>query len=184
MPGVGGADPVRLEGDKVLLRPVEPEDVTEDYVAWMNDPEVNRFMETRFRTHTPESVADFVSRMQADANIYFFAIILKDDDRHVGNIKLAVSPEHSRGEISLFIGDKGRWGRGLATEAISLIKEFGLEGLGLAKLTAGCYANNPGSAKAFEKSGFERDAVLRAEYVCEGRRVDGIRFACFAEGKG
>lgn len=182
MPGVDDAsNSPRLEGERIFLRPVNMEDVTEEYVAWMRDPEVNRFMETRFRYHSPEGIADFVRGMRADPNISFFAIVLKDEDRHIGNVKLAVRPEHARGEISLFIGDKGQWGRGLATEAVSLIKKYGLETIGLAKLTAGCYANNLGSVRAFENNGFERDALLCAEYVCEGRRVDGIRFACFAK---
>jgi [ribosomal protein S5]-alanine N-acetyltransferase len=181
MPGLDdAANSLRLEGERILLRPVNLEDVTEAYIAWMNDPEVNRFMETRFKSHSREVIADFVRDMRADPNILFFAIVLKGETRHIGNIKLAIRPEHSRGEISLFIGDKEQWGRGLATEAISLVKKYGLKTIGVAKLTAGCYANNLGSVRAFENNGFERDALLRAEYVCEGRRVDGIRFACFA----
>lgn len=182
MPGLTVAmDRVRLEGERVVLRPVTPDDVSEDYVAWMNDPHVNRFMETRFRRHSRDDVLDFVRRMSENENAYFLAITLKDDGRHVGNIKLAVRPEHKVGEISLFIGDKSRWGTGLGSEAIALVRDFGLGTLGLAKLTAGCYANNQGSARAFEKCGFRREALLRSERICDGERVDCIRLACFGK---
>jgi len=33
---------------QVTLRPVTLADVTPAYVAWLNDPEVNRYLETRF----------------------------------------------------------------------------------------------------------------------------------------
>jgi len=180
MSGVGrGHDVARLEGERIVLRPVVSEDVTEDYVSWMHDPEVNRFMETRFRSHSRQEIEDFVSRMRGDGNILFLAMVLKDDGRHVGNIKLAIRPEHKRGEVSLFIGDKSQWGRGLGAEAIALVRDHGLQTLGLEKLTAGCYANNLGSARAFEKCGFKREAVLEKEYVSGGERVDGYRYACF-----
>lgn len=181
MPGVNGLDELRLKGERVVLRPVRPEDVTDQYVAWMSDPEVNRFMETRFKTHGREDIAAFVESQRADANVRFFAITLKEDGRHVGNIKLAVRSGHATGEISLFIGDKAQWGRGLGSEAIALVRDYGLKVLGLAKLTAGCYAPNFGSAKAFEKAGFKREAVLKAEHLCDGKRVDGYRYAFFAQ---
>lgn len=180
MPGIRrNADETRLEGERLVLRPVTGEDVADGYVAWMQDPEVNRFMETRFRKQSRKDVEEFVGRMRGDDNVLFLAMILKEYGRHVGNIKLAVRPEHRRGEISLFIGDKSQWGKGLGAEAIALVRDHGLHTLGLAKITAGCYANNIGSARAFEKCGFVREAVLKAEYVCEGVRVDGYRYAFF-----
>jgi RimJ/RimL family protein N-acetyltransferase len=179
MPGLKPGPEVQLKGERITLRPVAPGDVTDDYVAWMNDPEVNQYMETRFSSHARDDVASFVERMRGNENVYFLAITLNEDGRHVGNIKLALRPQHETGEISLFIGDKSQWGRGLGSEAIALVRDFGLNELGLAKLTAGCYADNAGSARAFEKCGFRREAVLEAEHVSNGRRVDGYRYACF-----
>lgn len=117
--------------------------------------------------------------MNINEDKYFLAITLNEDNRHIGNIKLALKPMHNTGEISLFIGDKSQWGKGIGTEAIALVRDFGLNNLGLAKLTAGCYAGNVGSARAFEKCGFQREAVLKSEYVSGERRLDGYRFAYF-----
>ena len=170
---------LRLTGALITLRPVTLADVTSEYVAWLNDPRVNRYMETRFHCHERIDVEAFVKSMREKGNVYFLAIVLNEDNRHVGNIKLVVRPEHSTGEVSLFIGDKSQWGKGLGAEAIALVRDFGLDELGLAKLTAGCYADNEGSIRAFEKCGFIREAVLESEYVSGGRRVAGYRFACF-----
>jgi RimJ/RimL family protein N-acetyltransferase len=180
MPGVSDSKAPRLAGKRISLRPVMPGDVTDDYVAWMNDPEVNRFMETRFRPQTRQDVAAFVHNMIENEEVYFLAITLNDNGRHVGNIKLALKAGHGTGEISLFIGDKSHWGKGIGTEAIALVRDFGLYELGLVKLNAGCYADNLGSVRAFEKCGFQCEAVLKSEYVSGSRRVDGYRFACFS----
>jgi len=167
-----------LTGTDLLLRPVRLSDVNEDYVRWMNDPEVNRYLETRFRSQEQRDIEEYVRTMREKPGVYFFAMVLKDRRLHIGNIKLEiVSSIHHRGEISLFIGEKEQWGRGLASQAISMVRDFALSELRLHKLTAGCYSNNPGSARAFEKAGFTREAVLKEEYRCEGRWVDRYCYA-------
>ena len=164
---------VSLKSYRLYLRPVELSDVNDNYVRWMNDAEVNRFMETRFRPQTQKDIEAYVTSMIHKPNVHFFAILLKESSRHIGNIKLEVtSPIHRRGELSLFVGEKECWGKGFASEAIRLVRDFGIRELGLHKLTAGCYSNNIGSARAFEKAGFIREAVLKKEYSCEGGWVD------------
>ena len=145
----------------------------------MNDPEINRFMETRFRQQKQSDIEAYVRRMRDDPYIHFFAIVDRSQDRHIGNIKLAVNPVHERGEISLFLGDKSKWGKGFGTEAIDLIKDYAFEVLNLRKLTAGCYAVNKGSARAFLKAGFHQEATMKNHYMCDGRVVDGFEFALF-----
>jgi ribosomal-protein-alanine N-acetyltransferase len=173
----------RLGGENLILRPVDLSDVNDDYVRWMNDGEVNRFMETRFRPQTRKDIEAYVSSMTQKPNVHFFAMILRETSRHIGNIKLEVtSPIHRRGEISLFIGEKEHWGKGFASEAIRLVRDFGIQELGLHKLTAGCYSNNQGSARAFEKSGFTREAILRMEYWCEGEWVDRYCYSFLSTG--
>jgi len=169
---------VVLTGTDLLLRPVRLSDVNEDYVRWMNDPEVNRYLETRFRSQQRRDIEEYVRTMGEKPGVYFFAMVLKDGRLHMGNIKLEITSSiHRRGEISLFIGEKEQWGRGLASQAISMVSDFALSKLKLHKLTAGCYSNNPGSARAFEKAGFTREAVLKEEYQCEGKWVDRYCYA-------
>jgi RimJ/RimL family protein N-acetyltransferase len=50
--------------------------------------------------------------------------------------------------------DESRWGRGLATEAASAVRDFALGTLGLARLTSGHASDNPGSGHVLEKLGF------------------------------
>ena len=176
---------VRLEGPGVFLRPVRIEDVGAAYHGWMNDPEVNRHMETRFRPQTPEAIQEYVKKTTEDPVTLFLAVIDRKDRRHVGNIKLGpVNWNHGRAELSFFLGERDRWGRGLTTEAVRLVTDYGLEVLGLHKITAGCYSANPGSRRVFEKAAFELEAVLKAHYLDGNTWVDRLCFCRFQEDPG
>ena len=167
--------PVAMEGRQILLRDLRPGDVTQAYVDWMNDPEVVRFTESRFAPHTIGSIRDFVQGFSESPTSILFGIFSKEEPLHIGNIKLGpVNWHHGLADLALIVGNKNFWGRGIAAEAISLASRYAFDELRLCKLTAGCYADNKASEKAFKKAGFEVEAVRPLHHVCDGRRVDGI----------
>ena len=154
-----------------------PEHVTDSYVSWLNTPEINRYLESRFVTHTVESTRAFVASVLASPNNLFLGIKSHQLGRHVGNIKLGpIDPHHETGDIGILIGDKAAWGKGIATSAIEAISEIARNRLKLRKLTAGCYEPNQGCAKAFLKAGFALEAVRPKQYWCEGKFVDVLLF--------
>ena len=171
-----------LRGRQVHLRPLGPEDVTERYVAWLNDPRVNRFLETRHSEQTLASVRDFIERVGGRDDEWLFAICLNADDRHVGNIKLGpVKAHHRVADISLFIGDADCWGRGYAAEAIALLSAYALQSLGLDKISAGMYASNEASLRAFLKAGYREEGRRRKHYLLDGKPEDVIELGLCAE---
>lgn len=160
----------RLVGRLVMLRLATLDDCTERYCAWLNDPLVNRYLETRWREQTLDSIREFVTAMLAAPDSYLFAIVQRATGDHVGNIKLGpVNPHHLHADVSYFIGDRRCWGQGLATDAIRVASGFGFSRLGLHRLQAGVYASNVGSARALEKAGYTREARFRDQL----RGVDG-----------
>jgi RimJ/RimL family protein N-acetyltransferase len=147
----------------------------------MNDPEVTRFLESRFASHTPGSLRRFISDAELAADVYLFAIELLDGRRHIGNIKLGpVERHHGRADIGLLIGAKDCWGRGYATEAIETVTGWAFAELGLRKVTAGAYAPNEGSIRAFERAGYHIECVRRDHYVDTHTTVDAVLLARFA----
>lgn len=171
---------LRLAGPRLILRPVTPDDANPQYCAWLNDPEVNRFLETRFCQQTIESVRNYVQEMQQSPLTVFLAIVLQDGSRHIGNIKLGpVLVPHRRAEISFFLGEKQFWGQGYATEAVGLLTDFALHELRLKKVTAGCYHTNKGSQRVFEKLGYVREGVLKSHYLSDDVWVDRLCYARF-----
>jgi len=164
---------VLLQGPRLRLRPVRVVDATECYAGWMNDPQVNCFLESRFEHHSTEDLRRFITVVQADPDVVFLAIELNASHRHIGNIKLGpINRRHRFADIGLVIGEKDCWGQGFATEAIQLLTEHAFGDLDLHKLTASCYANNAGSERAFLKAGFVAEGVRKRHFLCAGVFVD------------
>ena len=153
-----------LDGSRTRLRLVESSDCGPRYLSWLRDPEVNRYLETRWQPQTEASIRSFVAAMQADPWSYLFCIIDRQDGRHVGNVKLGpVSPRHLCADVSYFIGERSCWGRGLASEAIGLAADFGFRSLALNRVQAGVYSSNLGSVKALERNGFRAEGCWRRQ---------------------
>lgn len=168
------------EKTNVSIRPITMQDVTPAYVGWLEDPEVNQYLETRHTTQTLESVAAFVERMIASTDEFLFAICV--DGRHVGNIKVGpIKKIHNVADVSLFVGDRSVWGQGVATKAIFEITRYAFEKLKVRKLAAGCYSPNMGSARAFLRVGYSQEGLRRAHYVMNGTPVDLLEFGLTAD---
>ncbi len=168
---------LRIEGGRIYLRPITVSDVDGPYYRWMNDPEVTRFLEARFSKNTKPAMREFVASALENPGVLFLAIVLKDGDRHIGNVKLGpINRTHNCGDVGIVIGEKDCWGKGYATEALKLLSDYAFRKLRLHKLNAGCYAANLGSTKAFIAAGFEQEGVRKSQYLSDGKYVDALLF--------
>ena len=160
----------KIEGKRIYLREVLVSDANEgsNYHKWMNDPEVMKFLESRFQSWSGEQLSNYVLSMQRNPVIVFLAICLRDVDKHIGNIKLGpINWIHRFADIALVI-DKPYWNKGYGTEAIQLLSDYAFNTLNLHKVVAGCYEENDGAIRAFKKAGFEEEGRLKEQYLFEG----------------
>jgi|SRR5690554_1933777 len=155
-----------IETKSLVLRPLSNEDISQRYVDWLNDPEVNRFLETRHSIQTIDSCATFIKSCNSDPNSHLFGVFLKSTNQHIGNAKLGfINTLYNRGQVSLFIGEKSEWGKGLSTEIVQAITQHGFENLNLHRIEAGCYESNLASLRVFLKSGYTVDGFLRDHVI-------------------
>ena len=169
---------MQIETKKLFLRKLTPSDVSQHYVDWLNDVEINMYLETRHVHQTLDSCITFVEACNQDVSAHLFGMFLKANGQHIGNIKIGfINEVYKRGEISLFIGAKEHWGKGLGTEAVKALSKFSKEFLGLNKIEAGCYEDNFGSLRIFLKSGYVVEGFRPAHVV----RND-IPLGCFLLG--
>lgn len=165
-----------LYGERIYLRRLTEDDATDNYVRWMNDPEINQYLESRFYTHTIESTKAFIRSVTNDNN-YQFGIFAKESNKHIGNIKVGgINHYHRYADIGFLIGEKDYWGKGIATEAIALATDFAFNTLKLHKLWGGLYSPNIGSLRAFQKNGYEQEGVKKSQYLLNGVYYDDILF--------
>ena len=166
-----------LRGERIELRPLTVADVSDAYVGWMNDATTNRFMETRWRSHSRADVEAFVADKQGSDREHLFGIFLNESGRHIGNLKIGpIDPNHGRGDLSYFIGDPDARGQGYASEAVGLGVRIGFEQLGLRKLTAGIYAGNAESGRVLAKNGFAAEGRRPSHFAFEGGRDDMVEY--------
>lgn len=172
----------RVDGERVFLRPLAVADVSDAYVAWMNDPETGRFLETRWRRHDRADVEAFVAEKAASPVEHLYGVFLRQGGGHIGNLKIGpVDPHHAVAPLSYFLGEPSARGRGLATEAVRLGVELAFRSHGVAKLVAGAYDQNLASLRVLEKAGFRREGLRRGYFAFEGGRADLVEFGLLAE---
>lgn len=171
----------RIIGKRIYLRKISETDVNEKYLGWLNDSEINKYLETRWGKQTFQSILEFVKSKFNSDNEPLFAICTLEGN-HIGNIKLGpINPNHKSADVSLFIGEKEFWGKGYATEAITLITDYGFKTLNLNKLKAGAYAENLGSVNAFKKCGYLQEGLLRKQVISGEKLTDIILMGITAE---
>ena len=173
-----------LYGKNVSLRAIKLEDCTDNYIEWLNDKEVNRYLETRWEEQTFETILRYVYTISESDHSYMFAIIENSSNEHIGNIK--IGPIHKRyknADISYFIGDRRVWGRGYAKEAVKLIIDFGFDVLLLHRIQAGIISGNDSSAKVLTNNGFIKEGVLKEKILVDGEFRDHIMYGLIRSGK-
>lgn len=166
-----------MEGPRLYFRAVVPEDAEGNYLRWMNDPEVTRFLESRYRPNSVESIQEYIRAVAGSPNDIFCAMVQKSDDRHIGNIRLGpMDWLHRRAEIGILLGEKDCWGKGYGTEAFTMMLRHAFRTMNLNKVCASVYGDNAGSCKALLKAGFQEEGRRRAQYFMDGQYVDTVVF--------
>lgn len=165
-----------LIGTNLYLRRIEKSDIEGNYFQWLNDQEVTRWMQNGIFPNSVESMLDYYQRIAVSRMEMVLAIVLLENDRHIGNIGLHnIHPVFRSAEIGILIGEKDIWGHGYGSESISLLVAHAFNRLNLNRLSAGAVIKNQGCIRAFEKAGFNREGVSRQAYYCEGRYEDCVQ---------
>ena len=143
-----------LESKNLIFKPLSIDHLSNDYVDWMNDKEVNKYLETG-DDYTLDKLENFLIEVEKK-DIYFWAIHLKENDTHIGNIKIdPINDKHGLGEYGILIGRKSEWGKGYARESSLKIIEYCFKKLNLRKITLGVVEKNIAAFNLYKKIGFE-----------------------------
>lgn len=120
---------------------------------------------------------DLVSRVEPETN---FAIEV--DGEAAGGIGLELKTDVYRcsAEIGYWLGEPF-WGRGIATEAVGAMTEWGFENLDLTRIYASVFSHNPASMRVLEKAGFVHEATLKDAVCKEGKVLDEHVFATWPD---
>lgn len=169
-----------LVGSKILLRPFTLADITPEYVAWLNDPEVVRYSNQRFARHTEESCRRYYDTFIDSPNL-FVSVRMKSDDLAVGTMTAYLFPHHETVDIGIMIGRRSVWGAGLGQDAWDTLLNWFIDERRIRKVTAGTMRCNLPMIKLMERSGMVLEAVRPEQELLDGAPQDLLFYGKFRD---
>ena len=181
-----------LKSKNLFFKELEVSDVSQRYVDWLNDPEINKFLmvgsskqnissfemkEEAIVENKPniDSCKEYVKKLKQSKNDFLFGIFENKENIHIGNIKLTIShPREKIAELGILIGEKRFQGKGYGIESIDTITQFALNELNLIRIQAGFHDINQKSLHCFLKCGYSQDGHLKSYWIIDNKRVGRI----------
>ncbi len=164
----------------VRLRHFVPGDA-EHLAEIANNPKIAANLRDGFPSpYTLEDAQKYIAdAMTANPTIRF---AIEWNGEHVGNVGIFPGDDIYRlsAEIGYFVAEP-YWGKGIATEAIKQIVEYGFSSLGMVRIYAGVFEYNPASMKVLEKCGFQKEGIARKALIKNGKIWDEHRYAIVRE---
>ncbi|TVR77524.1 MAG: N-acetyltransferase [Chitinophagaceae bacterium] len=168
-----------IETERLQLVPLGINHLSSVYVNWMNDPEVNAYLESG-GDYTLDKLNEFLLNVEK-SSILFWAIHIKENGKHIGNIKIdPINFRHKYGEYGIMMGEKKEWGKGYAKEAsLSVIMYCFSKDIDLRKVNLGVRSNNESAVQLYKKLGFTVEGVYKKHVITKLGYDDILRMALF-----
>ena len=152
-----------LETERLILRSLKMTDAQKIFNNWLSDERVsdNRVSAAH------KSVSETIRKLEKIVKNYskndfcWWGIEQKVDGELIGEIDL-YDFDNTTGncEVSYSIGYDW-WNKGYATEALSVVIEFGFRQMNVHKIAAAHNTDNPASGKVMKKVGMFQEGVIR-----------------------
>lgn len=155
------------------------------YLRWLRDYDVIRTLNlpAYWEPVAFSQVQEYVRSILASKTDKLFALIDTRDEAFIGTMKAGhVDWDARTADVGIMIGERERWGQGLARNGIRSLCEWLFSACDLRRLTAGFMAVNPSMESPFLRNGFKREGVLRQhDRLRDGGYSDHILLGCFAD---
>jgi len=171
------ANPI-VHGERVYLRPAERSDLA-TFVRWFNDAETVRYLGMLGPMSLAGEERWFDAMLERMGKRDFhFVICLRSDGRPIGTAGLhAVDFESGSAAFGIAIGDEADRNRGLGTDALGAICDFGFGDLRLERIYLDVYAPNERARRSYERAGFVLEGTQRRAHFSDGRFDDVHRMS-------
>ena len=172
-----------LRTDRLQLRPGRSEDAAAIW-PWYRLPEVQEWTTTLSPTlaaHQERWDDDLDSRVVALQGAAIVAVGKIERQDAWSQTDMAEQAAGRQAELG-WVLDPAAHGQGLGTEFAAALLSLAVDGLGVRRVEAACFADNLASRRVMEKIGLRLEGVFREESLHRsGRWLDGMSFALLAE---
>jgi ribosomal-protein-alanine N-acetyltransferase len=167
---------LELRGTRCSVRPWRKTDAA-SLVQHANNLNVARNLRDRFpHPYTASDAKYFLKHATASEDLTNLAIDV--GGTAVGAVGYVPGHDVERfsAEIGYWLGEEF-WGRGITTEALTLVTAHAFSELNFLRLFALPFADNPASARVLEKAGYSREGLLQSSSVKYGVPKDQWLYA-------
>ena len=169
--------PPFLQSERLHLRALTEADADGAYVEWFNDEKVCRGNSHHVFPFTREAALEYICRVREARDQLVLAIVLRADERHIGNIALQnIHPIYRAAEFSIVLGDKTLWGQRYSQEAGRLLCAHGFDELNLHRIYCGTFADNMAMQKLALGLGMREEGRRREAAFKHGRFLDVVEY--------
>lgn len=164
-----------LSDDLIYLRKLEAADLERTW-GWINDPGVYLKIGSQVPVSRSAQLKWFERADQSSDKI-IFAVCLKANDAHVGNVSLdSIETRHRTARLSIFIGDAGQRGQSIGSRAIRLLADYAFAFLNLNRVWCKATAGDERIVRFYENLGFRSEGLMRQHEFIDGQYVDKTIF--------
>ncbi|MGN1411080.1 MAG: GNAT family N-acetyltransferase [Oscillospiraceae bacterium] len=160
----------QLKTQRLTLRQVSLDDVSEIFNCWMNDEDVSKYMYWKSSNDIKE-IENFVqyelSMINSDS-WYRWIIVSNRTNKIIGTCLIYFNEDENSWDISYNLG-KIYWGNGFTTEAMIKVLDFAKKELHIKEVIAIHSIQNLKSARVIEKLGFQY--VKDVPFECNGGTI-------------
>jgi RimJ/RimL family protein N-acetyltransferase len=166
--------PLELTGSTVILRAFSAANLTDAYLGWLRDPQLMKFSNQRFRSHSMDSCRAYFESFTGSDNLF---IAIYHEDAFIGTMTAYRSVVHGTADIGLLIGAAVQ-GKGLGKDAWSTLMAY-LLASGTRKVTGGTLRCNAAMVRIMQGCGMQADGVRAGQELVDGVPQDILYFAKF-----
>ncbi|HKL12469.1 MAG TPA: GNAT family protein [Halanaerobiales bacterium] len=171
----------RKYGKKIMLREYQENDLGH-MMDWINDPNIVKFLSDRFLYPQSRSQVENFLNKTMDENWAGFVISDRETGDYLGQIDFVeIDEKNGCAEVALVIGDTNDASKGIGTEAMQLMMDFGFNNLRLNRIELSCWDYNERAINLYKKLGFTEEGRKRKNRFFDGEYHDEVFFGILRE---
>jgi len=175
-----------MKNNSVTLKNVIREDINR-LILWLQDPEIYESWFGRYTynqsAHLGYEPEDMLHASEDEWNEVFHdphhephrsIFSIYQESKHVGEAQLSIDESLGDVQISVLIGNKSYWHKGLGTETVLALLEHSFLNLRMYRAWVDVPEFNTNALKMFEKIGFIHEGTFRKSRPKNGKRFNSV----------
>ena len=94
-----------VTGQKTRIRTFVEKDISNEYLAWLNDQSTMRYSRQREKSHSRQSALSYMASFHHTDN-FFLAIDDIETNKSIGTMTIYIEKHHGTADIGILIGER------------------------------------------------------------------------------